>query len=69
MLTDPEALRRRILEEQTGVIVDLAIELSEVLLKILPPARVVKVSAKTCKGFSELHDIIQESFCACGDLT
>ena len=69
MLTNAEFARRRVIEESRGVMIDLALGISEALPKLLPAARTAKVSAKTGEGMAELYDIIHEVFCACGDLT
>lgn len=52
-----------------GTLSDLTRSLFSLLLQYLPPARVVKVSALTRKGFKELYDLVGETRCACGDLT
>ncbi|MCS7131434.1 MAG: ATP/GTP-binding protein, partial [Hadesarchaea archaeon] len=69
MLTNTELVRKRIIEESRGVVIDLALGISGVLPGLLPAARTAKVSAKTGEGMAELYDIIHEVFCACGDLT
>ncbi len=52
-----------------GVGAELTLKLSEVLVQLLPPARVVRTSAKTGAGMRELYDVVHEVFCTCGDLT
>jgi GTPase SAR1 family protein len=69
MVADQELLRERVMEESSGVIVDLTLGVSKVLPELLPAARLIKVSAKTGEGMRELFDIVHEVFCACGDLT
>lgn len=69
VLADTELLEKRVVEEGSGVMIDLTLRLSKVLPELLPAARVVKVSAKTGDGMQELYDIVHEAFCACGDLT
>jgi GTPase SAR1 family protein len=69
MLVDAELLKERVAKESSGVMIDLMLKLSEALPKLLPAARLVKVSAKTGEGMPELYDIVHEVFCACGDLT
>jgi len=69
MLADVELLKERVLKESSGVMIDLTLGLSKVLPELLPAARLVKASAKTCEGMQELYDIVHEIFCACGDLT
>lgn len=69
MSADLELLKERVVEESSGVIVDLTLGLSKVLPELLPAARLVKVSAKTGEGMQDLYDIVHEVFCACGDLT
>lgn len=69
LLADYEFLRAKIGEEVRGLEADLVLRLSGLLAEFLPPARMVKVSAKTGEGFQDLYDIIHETLCACGDLT
>lgn len=56
-------------EPTEGVLSDLALQLSKTVLQFRLPARLVWVSALTGEGFPELYDLIQETRCACGDLT
>ncbi|MEM2878631.1 MAG: ATP/GTP-binding protein [Candidatus Hadarchaeales archaeon] len=69
MMADWELLRERLVEEGSGVAVDLMLRLSEALPHLLPAARMVKTSARTGEGIRELYDIVHEVSCACGDLT
>ncbi|MFN4133916.1 MAG: ATP/GTP-binding protein [Candidatus Hadarchaeales archaeon] len=69
MLSNPEVLKNEVLKEKFGVAADVVLSLADVLHNFLPPARVVKVSAKTGEGLSPLYDVIHEVFCTCGDLT
>jgi GTPase SAR1 family protein len=69
MLADVELMNERVVKESSGVMIDLTLGLSKILPELLPAARLVKVSAKTGEGMQELHDIVHEIFCACGDLT
>ncbi|MCJ7720079.1 MAG: ATP/GTP-binding protein [Candidatus Hadarchaeum sp.] len=69
MLADVEIMNERVVKESSGVMIDLTLGLSKILPELLPAARLVKVSAKTGEGMQELHDIVHEIFCACGDLT
>ncbi len=68
-LADVEFLKKQVVRESSGVMIDLILRLSEVLPELLPAARLVKTSAKTGEGMQELYDIVHEVFCACGDLT
>jgi len=69
MLADAGFLENGIPKESSGLSADLALEISEVLSKLLPAARLVKTSAGTGDGMRELYDIVHEVFCTCGDLT
>jgi hypothetical protein len=44
-------------------------KVSEILEYLESAQRLVFVSSKTKKGFSELLDLVYETFCICGDLT
>jgi len=57
------------LEGMPGVEAELAGRLSSLLREFLPPARLVGVSARRGEGMERLYDLVQEVFCACGDLT
>jgi len=52
-----------------GVYKDLSLEISSLIKAFKSPIRIIKTSAITEMGFAELLDIINESHCACGDLT
>lgn len=47
----------------------LAYKLCSFLPEILPPVRVLYLSAKTREGFEDLEAIAYEHYCTCGDLT
>jgi translation initiation factor IF-2 len=71
LLSDQSLLIKAVEREskQEGVYKDLALELSSIIRDFRSPIRLVKTSALTGTGFSELLDIINETSCACGDLT
>ncbi|MEM3401760.1 MAG: ATP/GTP-binding protein [Candidatus Hadarchaeales archaeon] len=69
MLSDPEVLKKQILEERLGMAAEVILSLAGILSNFLPPTRIARVSAKTGEGMSSLYDIVHEVFCACGDLT
>jgi GTPase SAR1 family protein len=55
--------------EEGGVYKDLSLELSSLIKAFKSPIRITKTSAFTEMGFTELLDVINETYCACGDLT
>jgi GTPase Era involved in 16S rRNA processing len=69
LLSNPEILKDRVVKEDSGLMIDLILSLSKSLPELSPAARLIKVSAKTGDGISDLYDILHEIFCACGDLT
>nr|MDO8098300.1 ATP/GTP-binding protein [Candidatus Njordarchaeota archaeon] len=71
LLSNQSLLARAIEKErkEEGVYRDLSLELSTLIRGFKSPMRIVKTSAMTETGFSELLDIINETSCACGDLT
>jgi len=52
-----------------GILSDIAPDLLTVAFKTKAPVRTVFVSALKQEDFSNLHFIVHEAFCACGDLT
>jgi GTPase SAR1 family protein len=55
--------------KKEGTYRDLSLRLPSIIRSFKSSARVIKTSAITGMGFTELLDIINESSCACGDLT
>jgi hypothetical protein len=55
--------------EEGGVYKDLSLELPSLIKAFKSPIRITKTSALTEMGFTELLDMINETYCACGDLT
>ena len=68
-LKDMQLLKRAILEKAEGAIVDLALMAGDIVERLLQASRVVSVSALTGEGMEDLHDLLHEAFCVCGDLT
>jgi hypothetical protein len=52
-----------------GAYKDLSLQLPSIIRSFRPPSRIIKTSAITEMGFADLLDIINETACACGDLT
>ncbi|MHA1649163.1 MAG: ATP/GTP-binding protein [Candidatus Helarchaeota archaeon] len=70
MIQNPNFFRECIISEQRGALTDLALIVHEVFAKLASSIRIITTSAKKpFSGLEELHDLIHESFCACGDLT
>jgi hypothetical protein len=69
LLMDFDYLRDKIVEEQSGAIIDLALRYVDTIEILSSAVRLVKVSAKTGEGMDQLYDIVRESICVCGDLT
>lgn len=55
--------------EKQGAYRDLSLQLTSIIRSFKSPSRIIKTSAMTGMGFTELLDIINETACACGDLT
>nr|MDO8133794.1 ATP/GTP-binding protein [Candidatus Njordarchaeum guaymaensis] len=70
-LLSDQSLLIKAIEKQSkeGVYRDLSLEISSLIRGFKLPMRIVNTSAMTGTGFSELLDIINETLCACGDLT
>ncbi len=70
MLKNPQFLRECIIAEQHGALTDLALIAHEVVSKLTAASRLVTTSIiNPSIGLDDLHDLIHEAFCACGDLT
>lgn len=52
-----------------GVQADLTLELWNIIDKLEKKQRIIRVSSLTGEGLEDLHTIIHEVFCTCGDLT
>ncbi len=65
----PEAFKRKILETKEGLIADTVIQLIDVIRDFSQSLRPILVSAKTMEGIEDLHYIVHEVFCTCGDLS
>lgn len=70
IVEEPEKLLS-IAEEQSheGILSEVVPELVSIALKTKGAYRPVLVSAKTGQGMEDLHFLIHEAFCTCGDLT
>ncbi|WFO76163.1 ATP/GTP-binding protein [Desulfurococcaceae archaeon MEX13E-LK6-19] len=71
LIKEPEKLVELAKQEETGegLLSDLSHELTQIALKTRQALRPVKVSAKDGTGLDELHYLLHEVLCACGDLT
>jgi len=63
------SFKKMILGNETSTLAGLTADLIDVMVQYLSPTRLIAISAKDRYGFEELHDILHEVFCACGDLT
>ena len=52
-----------------GIEVDLVRDLYDMIKKLEKYQRIIKVSSITGEGFDDLHTILYEIFCTCGDLS
>ena len=69
LITDMEYLEATIVKEGKGGQKDTAILLCRALSEIPWKQRIIKVSSTLNTGLGELYDIVNEAFCACGDIT
>ena len=69
MLSDADYLASRVERESTGSAAEAAAVLVDVIRKLPWSQRAVSVSSVTRDGFEDLHGLLHEAFCACGDLT
>lgn len=69
MLSDVDYLASKVDQESTGSASEAATILVDVIRKLPWSQRAVSVSSVTRDGFEDLHGLLHEAFCACGDLT
>jgi putative protein kinase ArgK-like GTPase of G3E family len=68
-MSEPEYLRKKILEESSGSSKGVALSLVELIKETPWVQRFVKTSSLTGEGISDLYELVHEVFCSCGDLT
>jgi len=68
-INDPERFKEKTLESKEGLIADTAVQLIDVIRDYSQSLRPILVSAKTFEGLEDLHYVVHEVFCTCGDLT
>ncbi len=70
LIERPEDLEKRAEEEaEIGILSDIAPELIRLALKTRQALRPIEVSATRGTGLEDLHFLVHEAFCTCGDLT
>ena len=70
MIQDSQYFRECIIAEQRGAFTDLALIAHQAVAELSSSSRLVMTSAvEPFSGLEQLHDLLHESFCACGDLT
>jgi len=69
MLSDTDYLSAMIDKEGRGSSAEAASILVDVMRRIPWSQRAVSVSSVTKEGFDDLHGLLHEAFCSCGDLT
>ncbi len=69
LIEDPLSLREEIAEKASGLIADVALDMAEILHKSTSAFRLVGISATRREGLDELHSLVHEAFCTCGDLS
>lgn len=70
LIKEPEKLIEKVKSfSNEGLLSDLSSELIEIAIKAKQALRPTKVSAKKSIGLDELHYLVHEMLCTCGDLT
>jgi len=69
LITNPLSLVDDLRLSLEGVLDDVVEDMLDLIDKTKSALRFVKVSAKTSEGIEDLHYIIHETLCTCGDLT
>ncbi|MCS7125740.1 MAG: ATP/GTP-binding protein [Aigarchaeota archaeon] len=68
-VADLDYLKSDLVFGDSGIMVDLAMRYVEIVDEFSKNFRIVKVSAKTGYGMSDLYTMIHEAICECGDMT
>ena len=66
---NPLIIKDMIKNIRHGVISDVAYNLIDIIVQSLQATRLIKVNSLTGEGLEDLHSIVHEAFCTCGDLT
>ena len=69
LITNPLSLVGNLRPSLEGVLDDVVKDVLDLIDKTKSALRLVKVSARTGEGIEDLHYIIHETLCTCGDLT
>lgn len=69
LVTNPEELIEKVESSATGMLADTVAGILKVVAESRQALRLVFVSATRGYGLDELHSIVHEALCACGDLT
>ncbi|RLG76506.1 MAG: GTPase [Thermoprotei archaeon] len=69
IVEDIDSFKELIMKSKEGLISETAMYLASIVKEFSQSMRPVIVSAKTSKGIEELHYLIHEAFCVCGDLS
>ena len=64
-----EEFKELVMKSREGLISETAIYLTDIVKEFSQSLRPVIVSAKTGEGIEELHYLVHETFCVCGDLS
>ncbi|MHA1378710.1 MAG: ATP/GTP-binding protein [Candidatus Helarchaeota archaeon] len=67
IVQDFDFLKNRVIAEKKGAIIDMVLPILDHL--ITPFARIIMTSSVTNEGMLDLYELINESFCACGDIS
>ncbi|MEM1675696.1 MAG: ATP/GTP-binding protein [Desulfurococcaceae archaeon] len=69
VIEKPDDVFEKVMGENSGLIEDILKELISITVKTKAPIRTILVSAIEQNDYSELHSLIHEVYCVCGDLT
>jgi len=69
IVEDIDAFKELVMKSKEGLISETAVYLTDIVREFSQSLRPVIVSAKTGEGIEELHYLVHEAFCVCGDLT
>jgi len=64
-----EEFKELVMKSREGLISETAVYLTDIVKEFSPSLRPVIVSAKTGERIEELHYLVHETFCVCGDLS
>ncbi|MHA1298571.1 MAG: ATP/GTP-binding protein [Candidatus Helarchaeota archaeon] len=67
IVQDFDFLKEKVIEEKKGAMIDMVLPILDNIIQ--PFVRIIKTSSISNEGMLELYELINEAFCACGDIS